>query len=523
MVATEINNDLSFFAPITLTKGTDAKGQKVLRLGGIASTSREDADGEFLNPGGFDLDFFLKKGFMNWNHQTGKDPLAYVGKPTKGEITTKGLEIECELFANNPKALQVYQLGEVLEANGMALGFSIEGKVTKRNKENPKIVEKAIITGCAITPNPKNTDAVASIIKGHVEDFNLDSLGDIGNVDFSLLEGLEKSLSAYDDEDEETTEKAMSTSNANPLIKESLDKRVKKLTYGKDKKGKETLSKAGVYAKIYSDFPTIEGTVANRFYTLIEQIQETMSKKEISISQDAISKAYEVLGLTEGEQEKEVVKEQEETEIPDFSWDDIDEPEEEEEFVPTEEEIEAAKEILQKANLGFKLEEKDKEIEEEDNVVKSHEGDDSILDLIKGQFDELKKNSDTVSLATATLIKGLENQLGEMKATTDSLKAEIDLIGNQSQGRKSVTNARAIEKSFDNENDLNKGGELKVVSLSKNKKIILDTLEKGYLNSDNGAVINNSLANETMILESSNQLSKGIVDYLHKQGIQLVA
>ena len=92
-----------FFAPIHIEKGKGANKGK-MRMSGIASTSSKDADGEFLDPNGFELDYFLKHGYMNWNHQSSKDPLALIGKPTSALKKSQGLYLECELFENNPKA-----------------------------------------------------------------------------------------------------------------------------------------------------------------------------------------------------------------------------------------------------------------------------------------------------------------------------------------------------------------------------------------------------------------------------------
>lgn len=163
------NTNFSFFSPIKLSKGEpDNKGKSKMIVSGIASTSSKDADGEFLDPKGFDLSYFLDKGFINWNH--GKSPLERaIGKPLeKGtEIKDGDMVLRCELFPESGLAQEVYQLGEILEAQGLSLGYSIEGEVIERDPMDSRRVTKAKITSCAITPNPKNQDAVAELAKGH--------------------------------------------------------------------------------------------------------------------------------------------------------------------------------------------------------------------------------------------------------------------------------------------------------------------------------------------------------------------
>jgi len=161
------NNNFSFFSKVKLSKGDDEKSTKMI-VSGIASTGSKDADGEFLDPKGFELDYFLDKGFINWNH--GKSPLERViGKPLiKGtEIKDGNMVLTCELFPQSELAKEVYQLGEILEAQGLSLGYSIEGEVIERDPMDSRKVTKAKITACAITPNPKNEDAIAELAKGH--------------------------------------------------------------------------------------------------------------------------------------------------------------------------------------------------------------------------------------------------------------------------------------------------------------------------------------------------------------------
>ena len=161
-----------FFVPLNLSKGEDDKGNAVMKIGGIASTPEEDADGEFLDPEGFDLDYFLKYGFLNWHHQSKTSPSAIVGEPTSAYVKDRKLYVEGDLYNDSTLAKDIYALAKALESNksNRRLGFSIEGSVTERDPMNAKYVKKAKITGCAITPTPKNSSTLAQIIKCGIDD-----------------------------------------------------------------------------------------------------------------------------------------------------------------------------------------------------------------------------------------------------------------------------------------------------------------------------------------------------------------
>lgn len=538
-----LNKDtFQFFAPVNLIKGTDKSGKKKMRLGGIASTSSEDADGEFLDPKGFELDYFLKYGFMNWNHQTNKDPLSLIGKPIDAVNKAEGLHLECELFENSPKAKEVYQLAEILEAQGQQLGFSIEGKVIERDKKNPKIVKKAKITGCAITPNPKNRDSVAEIIKG--QNF--------------------ESLSAYEKEDEETKEKALTAGSASgkAISKESLDGDIKELTENKDKKKK--LTKSEVMAQLTEAHPELALEITEEFFTLIENIEKSiiMETPEIKISPEAISKAYETLGLKKGEttaapktEEKKEEPVVEETEI-EKGYKEVSktmnekdpkkmtkeekdkfkkslgdllkkmEEEEKEEEKPVEKAI-TAEVIVDAVSIvkaaGFEVvvkgEKPIEKAETQEDLSKKAEKVEPTTDinaLIKGELDRIGKESDAKFEAQTTLIKSFIEEIGELRQT-------IEEIGNNSNGPKSVIKANQIEKSWDNELEksipgADKGG--KKLSVSRDKTKILNMLEETYF--QKGELVDNKLANETMAYESAGQISKGIIDTMKEKGYELI-
>lgn len=165
----------NFWLPFEIEKAQNKKGEKVMKIKGIASTDKEDSDGEILEPIGFDLSRFLSIGFLNWNHQAKNDASKIIGEPTVAKITPKGeLYVEGILYNGHPLAESVWNLGETFERNNSKrrLGFSIEGRAIERDSINPKRITKALLTGLAVTPSPVNLNTYVDLCKGNQsEDF----------------------------------------------------------------------------------------------------------------------------------------------------------------------------------------------------------------------------------------------------------------------------------------------------------------------------------------------------------------
>ena len=276
-----MNNDrnFKFFVPLEFSKAKDKKGNQVMKLGGIASTPDQDSDGEYLHPEGFDLDYFKKYGFINWHHQAKDNPAAIIGEPTKAEVRDDKLYIETELYNDSQLAKDVYTLAKALKSSpsDRSLGFSIEGKVTERDPMNPKIVRKAQITGCAVTPTPKNHTTLAEIIKGHVapEEYSYEVDADSANGGNSyILDVIKPSGERITvDEDLNITIKSTNTTNARALIEEDLDGSIKNLKKVGQKKGHH-LTKGEVYGQIFSYLRGIDEDKAKQVFTIINQIDK---------------------------------------------------------------------------------------------------------------------------------------------------------------------------------------------------------------------------------------------------------
>ena len=159
----------NFFIPISsLQKAKDANGNEIMKVGGIASTSSKDLEGEEIIPDGMDLSYFRKSGFFNYDHKSKDNPAAIIGEPTIANIKNNKLHVEGFLYPESKMARDTYALIQTLEksSGSRRMGFSIEGNAVERGGLNSKKVTKSRITGIAITPNPINTQTLVNVLKG---------------------------------------------------------------------------------------------------------------------------------------------------------------------------------------------------------------------------------------------------------------------------------------------------------------------------------------------------------------------
>ena len=423
-------------------------GEPIMRLGGIASTSDEDSDGEFLDPKGFDIKPLMKNGLVNWHHQAKGQPAAIIGEPSKAEIRPEGLYIETDLYPSSQIAHDVYNLAQTLEKDSKTrrLGYSIEGKVLKRksndrNSPDYKHIIKAVITGVAITHMPKNPKTFANIIKGEIDD--------------------------PEEEQEKEVNKDLNTENGAPLKKESVDSDLKVTTF----------KKAQIIERILQD-TTISIEKAEQIFELIKNIAKMANKQ--TITEEDINKAYEALGIekaagcdADGGDEKKIEKDKEE----------VEEPEEEE--TKTEEK-----------------EEEETEDEEDKGTEKAEDTDINLL--IQKAISDNNANNLKYIRALGVLVKATNDKLNESAArenelmeiikgqeeTIASLSDQIEALGNSTPGRKSIGSARAIERHFGKgeEPEFMKGEQEmpeNTFSMSKNPNQIVELLDqatfaKGY-------------------------------------------
>lgn len=474
-------------------KAVDEKtGEEIMLLGGIASTADEDSDGEFLDPKGFDIQPLLKSGLVNWHHQAKTNPGTIVGEPTKAEIRKEGLYIETQLYPHSQVACDIWELAKTLASDSKTrrLGYSIEGRVVKRKSDDPtnpdyKKIVKAIITGVAITHQPKNPKTFANIIKGDIDD-------DFKEDDEEIKEKEEKT----------NKEEALDTETAAALKKESVDDDLKVTTFGKSE----------VYDRIFQDIPGISISKAEKIYSLIEKIA-LMKKDSKAITNDDIQKAYEALGLEvptlnveKGDDAEEVDSTQEETEDeedseenqpevkkaedsdkddePEDDEDSEDEDETDDDSDSDEDEDEVDEKEVKKAkptnSIGLKFERIEKAIAASHNSQSKYVK--ALGVIVKAQSLELEKANQSLNLAIETIksqdevIKGYQDQLA-------NISDQISELGNSVPAPKSIRHARPVERVFKaQDDDLNKGqdaGQLGKNQVSiKNRAAVAEILDQ---------------------------------------------
>ena len=317
----------------------------------------------------------------------------------------------------------------------------------ERKSNNPKSpdykkISKAIITGVAITHQPKNPKTFANIIKGEIDELDED-----------------------DEEKETDEEKSLDTTVAKPLIKEELDHKIKNQTFGK----------ANVMEKLFQDIPGISIVKAKKIYNLIKNISKMAKRNQIT--EEDITKAYDALGLDQPTADIEKA---------DTSDDKDDEVDEE---VDVEEEVKKAKtkhpitETV-KEETEEDTEDDDEETSEvdeeedteDDEVDEDVDDDETEKAQIFGRFERIEKALATSHLNNARYIKALGvlvkdqsqnlnkaidalniandkiDELSEInKAQTDeisALRTQLEAYGNATPAPKSVRHVAAVERNF---------------------------------------------------------------------------
>lgn len=193
----------SFNVPVNVDLVKSDNGQDEMRIGGYASTPDEDRQGDEILQKGLDIQDFVNFGYFNYDHDNSK----ILGYPDKDKcrVDRTGFYVEGLLLPGVELAKSLWETAIALKKSGAPrhLGFSVEGKILKRNALG-KII-KAKVYNVAITANPVNPKATWDAL---VKSFTTDN------------EDIEKSLEAgYGD------------SNGSPLIPESLDSAFKTLSY----------------------------------------------------------------------------------------------------------------------------------------------------------------------------------------------------------------------------------------------------------------------------------------------------
>lgn len=477
-------NNFNFWCPVEISKAIDENtGEELMLLGGIASTADEDSDGEFLDPKGFDIQPLLKSGMVNWHHQAKTCPGTIVGEPTKAEIRKEGLYIETKLYPSSQVARDIWDLAKTLDtdSNTRRLGYSIEGRVVSRksdDKTSPdyKKITKAVITGVAITHQPKNPKTFANIIKGEIDD-DLEEETEEKKIDKKKLSKEEEKY--Y--EGVNMKEKSLDTNNARPLIKEEVDPKIKVTTFGK----------AEVMERLFNDVPGISIEKATKIFNLIKTISN-MAKRNM-VTEEDITKAYDALGLSpesisKGEDADETLDDEEDDDEDvkkakkKVATDDADEGEEEETEEDEDEEDEDEAEKAMITNRFNRIEKA---------LAASHLHTAKYIKalgvMVKASNQNLEKAIESLDLANdkideqADIIKSQQDEI-------NSLSQRLEAFGSAIPAPKSLRHSNPVERTFGKaqENDLEKGGNSRYQQVSiRNKAAVSDLLDqatfsKGY-------------------------------------------
>lgn len=241
--------DFKFYMPVEFVdvekaNKEDDSAPDSWKIQGIASTADEDLQGEVVSQEGLDISVLKAgRGLWNWDHQKGPENVLgqiedadFVERDGKKCLLVKGY-----LFKYQERAKAFYNiLKSVKKSNGPRVHLSIEGKILERDWRNQKSINKARIEKVALTLDPVNPYTYAELMKSLQSD------------EASAQEVNEtKELVQIDQEDLEflieTAEKAMcagagyqgapgSMKNGEATGKESMESRIKKVTYGQKKK-----------------------------------------------------------------------------------------------------------------------------------------------------------------------------------------------------------------------------------------------------------------------------------------------
>jgi ubiquinone biosynthesis protein COQ9 len=160
------------------------EGEKERRIAGFVSSASIDKQGEQVLQNGLDFQPFLRDGWFNDNHSRATADI--VGYPESAKLVRKGESlpsgkvadrtgwyVEGYLLKGHPPADRIWELSRSLARTSRRLGFSIEGKVTRRvAKGNTPVIASAIVKNVAITNAPVNPDTALEVLTKSLDAMN---------------------------------------------------------------------------------------------------------------------------------------------------------------------------------------------------------------------------------------------------------------------------------------------------------------------------------------------------------------
>ena len=174
-----VQEKINFAMPVAINKGivnadADVIGTPItdfdvnsMYIEGIASTDDRDLDNQVLKPSGFVLDYFLKSGFITFNHMSSISPDALIGEPVDTKVTGEEFYLKGKLYPWSNLAKNIYTIALNLENDKQSdrtLSWSLEGLTLETEKD---MVTKMLVTNVTLCFNPKNFQRTyAKIVKG---------------------------------------------------------------------------------------------------------------------------------------------------------------------------------------------------------------------------------------------------------------------------------------------------------------------------------------------------------------------
>ena len=155
-----VTDEFRFCLPLDIIK-SDTEVNEEWRIAGYASTPNEDRQGDEIIQKGLDISDFVNHGWLNYDHSE-----VILGYPDKDKcsVTKKGFYVEGILLKDIPQSKTMWETAIALQKSGSdrRLGFSVEGKILKKNDQGQ--IVKAKVYNVAVTPNPVNTDCTWSAL-----------------------------------------------------------------------------------------------------------------------------------------------------------------------------------------------------------------------------------------------------------------------------------------------------------------------------------------------------------------------
>jgi len=156
--------DFRFFVPVEAYEDLGKGEDKSRRIKGWITTEHKDREEEVVLQDGLDFSEFLSFGWFNDNHkQSTGDILGYPETVRAGTTSDgkAGHYVEGYLLRGDGHQPydKVWKLANDLQAQTEGkrkLGFSVEGKIERRQGGNGKMIAKAKVRNVAVTGSPVN-------------------------------------------------------------------------------------------------------------------------------------------------------------------------------------------------------------------------------------------------------------------------------------------------------------------------------------------------------------------------------